>query len=491
MNISASSVASLSADMTLITAVQAAIEKNGPSLLFEPVWLAEILAVQFPAPSPAVSLLLRALDDHVPQQLLGAHTGNELQQEIAKLVKRFESGQSLSPAEARWAVETWASILHVAPGAVERGIGAEQVPLTQERGLGPPEAETAPAYQGTAPELSTARPHVRFATLAITLLVACVVGGVVWFNFFHRSLAIASIGASGPLVGDGSKHDVHVRYAARNVVVQGVEVRFVRGDVFGDDRTVRIAVPAGAARADVAAAGQIGLASSHPSHATFSYVLVGADGTRSAPVEKTFDFAAGPVRPPVIRSVAVPGELVTNKPFSLAIAFDAGTGSVGSVEMKIADQRAEAAAETVTTRLADLPVSQPGTLIFPVDPVSSASRRIVDFTLIDGEGRRSEPARVVLDVRRPAASPADCTAATCGRVVTATEVEPRQNLSGFFSRLFDGKGRAKKAYAISVRFDNGSTHLLQASSRWNPGARVRVVGRDGRLQCIEPDDHCR
>jgi|GEM_PF-3259352 len=485
----ASSFEAPAADTPLVVAVRTAIEQHGPSLLFEPVRLAELLSAQFPPPDPAVSLLLRALDEQVPQELLGLHAGDGLSEGITAVAERLGTRQSLAAPDARWAVQTWAEILHVVPMPAALPDPA------------PPLAATVPsspvAERAAGPEAGAGRgdrrargPLARVATVALVLLIACVAGGIVWFNFFQRSLAIASVGADGALVGDGSRHDVQVRFSARNVDVRGVEVRFVRGDVNGDAQPVWIAIAPTAAASRVAPAGQIGLASSHPSRATFSYVLVAADGTRSAPVEKTFDFAAGPVRPPVIRSVAVPGELVTGKPFVLTIAFDDGTSTVGTVEMKVVDGRGDAAAQTVTSRLTDLPASQPGTVTFPVAAAARPSRRTADFTLVDADGHRSAPARVVLDVRKAGFSPADCTAATCGRVLTARAVEPKEGLSGFFGRLFDSKERARPAYAIAVRFDNGSTRMLQASSRWNPGARVRVAGRVDRLHCIEPGDRC-
>lgn len=488
-------------DAALVAAVRAAIAEQGPSVLVEPLALADRLATRFPGPAPAVALLLRALDEQVPRQLLALPEGGDATAAIEAITARLGIDGTLSVHDAQWAVETWAEILDVGPTTPTSDAPASASALARAAVVAPlTEAPTTPAAihatvhvasagspdSGRVPSRG-ASPRALLATAALALLLAGAAGIVVWFNFFHRTLAITSVDATGPLIGDGSEHDVAVRFDAHNVAVRGVEVRLVRGGR-GDEQPVWVAMPAASADARVAPAGRVGIASSRPSQLTYRYVLVAADGTRSAPVENTFDFAAGPIRPPVIRSVTVPGAPVAGKPPVLTIAYDDGTSPVALVEMAVVDAHGRAS-ETVASRLTDLPASRPGFVTLPIPAAPAPSRRVADLTLVDADGGRSEPARVVLDVT-PDNGPPACTASTCGRVVATRELPPEQGISAFFGRLFESKKHARRAYAISVRLDNGSTRTLQASSRWSPGVRVRVVGRT-QLRCLEPGDRCR
>jgi hypothetical protein len=334
---------------------------------------------------------------------------------------------------------------------------------------------------------TTSSVHARSGNYLRAAVVVAVAAVVVWFAFFQRSLAIADVTSTGSLVADGSEHDVIVAFDARRANVRRVEIT----PVAGTDAPARV-IDVGPATSENGRvpAGSIAARSDAPRKSTYRYVLVADDGLRSAPFEKTFEFAAGPPRAPLITGVTVPSELVAGRPFAVDIAYEPGSRPIAQVEMRVASSTIRWGREVASIPWAASPPGQPTTVRYPFDGGLQPSHTALDFTMIDANGVRSAPQRVVLDVRKPSTIVA-CTPTTCGRVVTTRAVEPASGVVGFFRRVFSTDDEhAQKVYEVVVRRDDGTTHVLNDTRRWSAGARVRIVGNRVSLRCLDAAGRC-
>lgn len=515
----------------LETVVRDAIDTHGPALLFESERLAAILRDACPDSPREVDLLLRALDDEVPQDLLGAHTGETFETNATVLAAQLSREKAIAPGDAAWVVRTWARILGVTsdgpltlmepplftePPRIEAGtagtVGPSQAPAHAptpdssalpprgpgSKGTTTPEASAAHRIAAPTTSIRAGGPtrHRMARVAAIVVLLGIVAAALAWWSgAFTPKIEVTGMVIDGALVGDGEKRLAVVSFRAIRTTVRRIERRFVRGDGRWPTGLSTFDVSRDAAKRGQAPAGDLAVTTTRPGAATFDYVLVGDDGTRSAPFEKTFEIAAGPPQPPVITAVAVPNDIVTGKPFSVMVAFDEGADPVAQVEVEVSEIGSQVKPEVTSTPLADLASPKAGVVIYPFGPSRKASRSTLDITLVDGAGVRSASKQATVDVRSPPPTPtpslAGCTPTTCGRVVAVREAEPAKGVSGFFSRLFESKEQqGRKSYEILIRLDNGATHTLVEPNRWHPGARVRVVGSAVSLRCMEARQRC-
>ena len=496
-------------DSALEAAVKASIDLHGPSLLFEPGRLAEILNAQSPEAGHEVALLIQALEEQVPEDLLGAHSNEEVDALLPLLAKRLADRKDLSPEASNWAVTTWARVLGISSAATQAlaaplllavnvsSTADEQVdaavpggPLDSEPRAGSGEPHIEAAFEGRRSIVTDRR--LAGALILVAIFAAAI---AIWFGFFYRSIEITRVTSNEPLIGDGKKREVFVAFHARRFEVRRVDVDFIRGDAPWDDKPIRIDVAPEAAVRGLIPAGRLGMRTTKPSKATFRYVLVGVDGSRSAPFEKTFEIAPAPAQPPVITAAVVPRGLVVGKPFSLTIAYDPGESSLSQLELRFVDSTVKWPSDSIVVAVSELASTKAGSVTYPFAAINTPSRSTLDVTLVDLDGVRSAPRRVVLDVAKPppthVASPA-CTNTTCGRVLAVREIDqPPEGISGFIGRIFGQESdRGRKLYEVTVRLDNGTTRILRETTRWNSGARVRMVGSTVSLRCLEPRDGC-
>lgn len=522
-------------------ALTSLIDLHGPSLLFESDRLESDLRDLCPDAEREISVLLTALDEEVPQDLLSVHTDEDLQGHLPRLAQRLTERKGLSPGASNWAVRTWARSLGLAVFATGALPDILYVPAVVPRAVGvriETEADGADAELGEFLPRRQARAATegrRFnqSNLWITMVAAAVALIAIWFGSFYYKLAITRVATTEPLVGDGRERDVFVSFESSRVGVESVQIRFVRGDGPWDRQPSTVHVSREAASKGRTPAGRISMRTAKPANATFEYVLLAADGKRSAPFEKTFEIAPGPALPPVITEIDVP-PIVAGRPFALTIDYGQGTGRVAEIERKVIASTTTWKPEARMTLTPGLADTKAGTLSYPFEPIGMASQSTVQFTLLDGDGVRSQPKSVVLDVAAPSAravpstrvassaravspdrvapsnriAPSDgvvapgrvvssprsnpsvrnaskgCTGATCGRVVAVREVAAQPEESGLgaaasalFGKLFGRPNdRPPKLYQITVRMDNGTTRVMTKTTRMQNGARVRVAG---------------
>ncbi|MGI9026905.1 MAG: hypothetical protein ACR2GP_15260 [Burkholderiaceae bacterium] len=496
-------------DSTIEAALQSLIDLYGPALLFESGRLERSLQDQFPDAQREITVLVHALDKQVPQDLLGVHADEDLQRLLPLLAQRLSRHKDLTLEAANWGVRTWARGLGLAvyttgplPESVYRdGVLASAAGVDNggQAAVDVDNDESDPQESGqlvTSLAAPTSGPlRSRAFNLWVTVVATLVAVVAIWFASFYEALEITQVTSGEPLIGDGTKRDVLMSFKARRVDVDSVQVRLVRGEGPPDRQPSIIKVSPEAAAAGLTGAGQIGLRTTTPTTATFEYVLVSADGKRSAPFQKTFEIAAGPPQPPVITGIDVPRDIVAGQPFELTIAYGQGSGSVAKVERKVIDSTTAWRPQVATTATSELAGSKAGAVTYPFEAIAMPSQSTIAFTLVGSDGARSEPRRIEIDVAppriaatapRPARVASDgCTSSTCGRVVSIREVDSKAKepdlgtkVTGFFGRLFGhADDRTPKRYRITVRMDDGSTRVVIKPAPWQSGARVRVVGR--------------
>ncbi len=488
-------------DQQIETALKGLIDRYGEGLLGESGRLKSFLQDECPTAKREISVLLQALDEQIPQDILRVHSGEPLQSLGPRLAKRLSEQKAMAPEASRWAVRTWAQGLGVSAVSMDLGSapafpdgtipsGTAQGPsaandwidLSQSNGSASafdnlssytPSALAGAASMHGRPASAlrrdgvadgggqpgpVARPTKRW--LAIAVLVLAAAG--LWYAFGYHPLAITRVDAGEALVADGKKRDATVDFKP-NAEVRSVEVRFLRGDGKWDAQPQTYPVASDAATQGHVVANPLVLRSVKAASATFEYVLVAADGKRSEPVEKTFAFAPGPADPPVIGSINAPRSVPLGKPYSFTINFKEGLGGkVVQVERRVVDSNVKWVDQQMTTSVGDLPNAKPGSLAYPFQPMNVASHQTLEFTLVDESGARSEPRQVTFDVAPVVArAPTDpgCTSATCGRVVAVREIAQQGEgtgigaaiggvIGGLFGHMI-GKGRGNTAATVA------------------------------------------
>src|SRR5215472_10279478 len=84
------------------------LDRYGVALLGESARLRGLLQDECPNAKREISVLLQALDERVPQDLLRVHSGEPIGSLSPRLAKRLEDEKSISVHASRWAVNTWA-----------------------------------------------------------------------------------------------------------------------------------------------------------------------------------------------------------------------------------------------------------------------------------------------------------------------------------------------------------------------------------------------
>lgn len=485
-------------DTNIGSALRALVDRYGVSLIGESGRLRGLLQDECPQAKREISVLLQALEDRVPQDLMRVHSGEPIGSLSPRLAKRLSDEKAMSPHASRWAVATWAQGLglETALGLGPDFVGVDDAPAHRApaAGVGPIAANEVfsdPALDVPAP-LPRRVPWWAVAVGVVALAIAA------WFGFLQPRLDIKGVEMQGAFVGDGKPRAVRLHVDARNSTLREVEVRFVRGAGTWNLQPTSYPVAATASEID---AGTLAVQTTKPISATFAYTLVGADGKRSAPFERTFEI----VPPLVITEVNVPRPLKVGQTFAVAIKYRRSGADVVRVERHVVNSSTPWAQADAVQQLAAPDAS--GSVSYSFDAATKPMRSTVEFVLVDAQGVRSEPQRVALNV-----GTVEPTGTGPGTIVAIQEVKTAGQptglgavlggvLGGVIGNTFgNGRGRtattvvgaAGGAYAghevegrvrgasswnVTVRFDDGSTRTFtQATApRAHQGDRVTVA----------------
>lgn len=495
-------------------ALRSLMDRYGVTLLGEPGRLRGLLQDDCPQAKREISVLLQALDEHVPQDLLRVHSGEPIQSLSPRLAKRLTDEKALSPAAARWAVEAWAqglsieSVLSSHPQFIELDDAPAARPVPS-RPASNEEWGDAVVAQPTPLPHPTPGPlpwHRRFGA-ALWLGLAMVIGAGVWFGVLQPRAQITAIATDGPWVGNGRAVPVSVAVETRNTTVRRVDVRFVRGDMAWNPQTWSVDVPAGTPANTNLPAGTLSYRTDKPMSATFEYTLVNADGKRSDPVEHTFNI----LPPVVITGVRVPRPLQVGQDFAATILFRKGAADIVQVERRFVGAGTDTASAEAVSQPLQLKADS-NSFEYRFDAAKQPMRSTVEFVLVDAQGVRSDPYRVALDigtVARAGNGPAT--------VLAIREVKSEGKATGFGAVIGAisgailghqvGKGtgrdvatvaggvggavaghqvekgvRSDITWETTVRFDDGSTRTVHAAQQptWRVGDRVQVANGEIR-----------
>ena len=487
-------------DPSIGSTLRALVDRYGVSLIGESGRLRGLLQDECPQARREISVLLQALEDRVPQDLMRVHSGEPIASLSPRLAKRLSDDKAMSPQASRWAVATWAqglgleSALGLGPDFV--GAGDEPAHGASPGGVGPIAANEV--FLDTAPQVPVHAPpsrRVPWWAVAAGVVLLAIAG---WFGFLQPHLDIKAVEMQGAFVGDGKPHAVRLQVDARNSTLREVEVRFVRGAGAWNPQPTSYPVAAAASQID---AGTLATQTAKPINATFAYTLVGADGKRSAPYERTFEI----VPPLVITEVNVPRPLKVGQNFAVAIKYQRSGADVVRVERHVVNSNTPWAQADAVQQLAAPDAS--GNVSYSFDAATKPMRSTVEFVLVDAQGVRSEPQRVALNV-----GTVEPTGTGPGTIVAIHEVKTAGQPTGvgaviggvvgavIGNTFGGGRGRvgttvvgaAGGAYAghevekgvrgastwnVTVRFEDGSTRTFTQTTapRARQGDRVTVA----------------
>lgn len=498
-------------------ALKGLVDRYGTGLLGDAGRLRGLLQDEVPQARKEISVLLLALEEHVPQDLMRVHSGEPISSLSPRLARRLTDDKALSPEAARWAVNAWA-----------QGLGVESVLLSQpvqaDAGLAHQEGQPVDTFTahsaanqrfsggGSARSNPTPRPvlladsRLRLGAGALVALLLAVVG---WW-FLQPRLEISRVETAGVLIGNGRPQAVYVDFEARNTQVRSAELRLVKGDGEWAQTNWKVDVVPDAANPSRVTAGQLQVKASKPLSATFEVTLVAADGKRSAPYQRSFD-----VLPPLLISkVNVPRPLLVGKEFAVDINFQKGAAEIVRVERKVIDSSLPWA-QNESVQTIKLPADSTR-FDYRFEAFGKPTRSTIEFTLVDAAGVRSDPVRVALNVG--VAAPPAAPGTGLGTVVSVRQAAaPQKESSGlgaFFggivgavtgNQVGKGGGRTvatiagavggawagneieKRAgsnpgvtYETTVRLDDGQSRVISTRGvpPWREGTRISWDGRE-------------
>lgn len=488
------------------------LDRYGMGLLEQSTRLKSLLQDEAPAAKREISVLLLALDERVPQDLMRVHSGEPLQTLRPRLAKRLADEKALDRDASDWAVSMWAQGLGVATPeetAISPILPEKKDAVTvgfmgtlQDGGHGGGKAGGATTV---TPATGTASGSwlSRNKWLAVAAVVVAAVGA---YMMMPGTLEITDVRPVEALVADGKKRDIVVEFKRGSSPVQGVQVRYVRGAGPWNPDTWTTNVTADASASGQAPAGPIAVRSLKPVTATFEYTLVAQDGTRSKPFEKTFDIAAAPVQPPAIAAADVRGPAYAGRPVTVNVDYRSGTSDVAKVEVKQVEGTGLSA--PVTQNVSGTAGKASGTIAYALPASSAPQRTAYEIVLIDAQGVRSEAKLVAFDVTQAPVAVGRTGVVTRIQEVAQSGGDPsgvgavvggilggvlgHQVGSGrgntvatvagavggaVAGNLIEKNAGSKKTYQVHVRFDDGRTQVFSADGypSLRQGDRVRVV----------------
>lgn len=501
-------------------ALKGLVDRYGTGLLGDAGRLRGLLQDEVPTAKKEISVLLLALDEHVPQDLMRVHSGEPISSLSPRLARRLTDDKALAPDAARWAVNAWA-----------QGLGVESVLLSQpaqpDAALARQEGQAvaglagdtaanqtfgngfAPPYQAPPPRPIAGKllADTRLRIAALVAVVLLVAGGW-WFS--QPQLSISRVETAGVLVGNGRPQALLVDFEARNTQVRSAELRLVKGEGDWAQTQWKVDVTPDPAQPSRLLAGQLQVKANKPLAATIEVTLIAADGKRSAPYQRSFD-----VLPPLLISkVNVPRPLLVGKEFAVDISFQKGAAEIVRVERKVIES-SQPWAQNESAQTIKLPVDS-NRFDYRFEAFGKPTRSTIEFTLVDAAGVRSDPVRVALNVGvsvPPTAPGTGLGTVVAVRQAPAAQKEP-SGIGAFFggivgaiagNQVGKGSGRAvatvagavggawagneieKRAgsnptvtYETTVRLDDGQTRVIATRGvpPWREGTRVSWDGRE-------------
>jgi hypothetical protein len=428
----------------------------GQGLAAEPTRLRSLLQDECPEAKRQIAALMQAIEEGIPDDLRRVHSGEPVQSVASRLAKRLSDNRALAREAAEWAVGAWANALGIKlqaaaePTPVARAdewASADEEPVSRRGPEQPRDLERdREGANGSARGHDTIRktePNpvasvlsalaARWRGLSSTVQkavgggAAAVVAIVGWVSLSGSPLAITRIDMTETFVGDGKRREVQMEFSARGAALRSVDIRFVRGDGNWNPASWSVNLPADAAAKGRATLGTMSFNSQRPASATFEYVLVTADGRRSAPFEKTFEIQPAPSTPPRITSINLPGPIYVGRDFTANIAFEDPDGDVAKVERRVVESTSAWAQDLFTQDAVGTQGKKAGTTTYTFQAPKVPFKSTVEFVLIDARGSRSEPRRVALEVLpAPAANTTQQSGSAAAAVVRG---DPRQQQS--------------------------------------------------------------
>lgn len=331
-----------------------------------------------------------------------------------------------------------------------------------------------------------------------TTVGALLLAGAGFYILTASKMEITDVVTANALVGNGRPQPTQLRYAASRAEIRAIDVRLVRGEAGHHPSSWSVPVDDATRETGSLHAGTLSPVAASPQRLTFEYTLVGRDGKRSAPFEKTFDV----VPPPRIAQVHAPASLAVGQPLNVMLSYQRGGSDVVKLQQRVVDSDVAWAAPEVTL---PLQLAQPqGQHQFKIDLPPRAHRSTLEFTLVDAAGIQSEPVRVSVNVG--AAAPV----VTYGTVISVNRLGGASGLGavggavagGAIGNRFGGgsgrtamtllgavggavvghqieqNARGESTWETMVQMDGGGVRRFRHSSppRWAAGTRVRVAG---------------
>ncbi len=411
------------------------LEQFGPGVAAQQDRLRSLLQDECPAAKREIAALMQAVDEGIPDDLLRVTSGEPFESLGPRLAKRLSEQKALEREAAEWAVQAWAHALGVDLAAPPRSIASEDrhtLPgewrnhradggrrasefLETRQGATPPgdadqanephdESEFArPARTIWADALDRFRGLSARMRALIGVASVAVIALVAWQALYKPGPEIQRVEMSEAFIADGKRRPIFVDFNARGARVRSIDIRVARSDGKWEPNNWTINIDPQDSVRGRTQAGTLSYRSQTQSRATFELVLVGADGKRSAPFERTFDITPPPATPPRITSINAPSPLYERVEFAVTIGFEDADGDVAKIERKVVESPVKWPDESRTVDVPEAKGRTNGAVTYRFGPQAS-QRSIVEFVLIDGRGNRSEPQRLTFEVLPPPAA---------------------------------------------------------------------------------------
>lgn len=265
----------------------------GDQILNQPPRLASLLRDECPERRPEISALVKALEEHVPQDLLNSNSGEPPKSLAARLSKRLSEEHLLAQHASSWAVWAWAHGLGL--GDEYRNESITEHAFSRSVVIDPFKAQRS----ATEPMPITAAPVPAIKRIPWPAVAAVAAVLVIGFGAAHQSGVftppphIASIEVPQRIrVGRPYTFEVHFDGAKAGVV--SVERRVVKSDVKWASDTSSFNVSSMQNQQQ----GVIEYAfdpQKEPSRTTLEFVLVDRNGKRSQPQTVSYEVLPRPV----------------------------------------------------------------------------------------------------------------------------------------------------------------------------------------------------
>lgn len=462
-------------------AISRLFNEFGNVLLDQPGKLKSLLMDEVPEAKSEISILLRALEENVPQDLMRVDAREPAQAHVSRLSIKLQQ-RGFAADASKSAVETWAQALGMdgstapanghaagaymgngasngaANGATNGATGSamngamhmngqsDPVSLNSMNGaaamsfagaaidgagaggiggmggIGGPGAPAGGAG-GSRPVSGGDAQRNKFGWLGIIVLLAAVAGGGLYYKSTLPEVKISSVDVPGGFIGDGKPHRVSMDFQARNATPTSVIVRYVGGDLTGFPSETTVPISPSAAQSGHLELGAYSYRATAPAQGKFQYIVQTSDGKRSEPFEQTVNVTPVPAQLPKIVNVTMPNKLVTGQPITISIAYADAEFGVTKLERKVVQSTTNwDPVRTLDFNMAD---KSSGALTYEISKDIAPNTSTFEFTLIDARGNRSAPQRVTFTV-----DPAPKQIAVVPHVPVATDPYARRGNAG-------------------------------------------------------------